>query len=99
MATFKVGQRVRIVHDTTNRFIGMTAIITHARPFGAYEWAILVDGYRSNCEINRAVGGAIGADSDDLAPLTDPRADAFIESIKKLAREPRIPVTTPAFGD
>lgn len=88
MATFKVGQRVRIValHPYTGPravAVGMTGtVIAHNPDYpvaGGWitEWAVDVD------EVSSQMGG-FHFRACDLAPLTDPKADAFLESIRKL---------------
>lgn len=86
MATFKVGQRVRkIAHGNLPWHrgvpIGTTGtILRTAQHFGA-EWEMSYDGMPPPPL-------AYVANSDMLAPLIDPLADAFVERIKKIAREP-----------
>ena len=85
MATFKVGQRVRLVKSVLGN-TGAECVVT----------ALAAEGYWS--QIGEYVGIEIKIDGSDeryvapdeswLAPLTDPKADEFIERIKKLAREP-----------
>lgn len=85
MANFKVGQRVRKVRMNPPRLqvipLGTEGVIVAERDAdGEY-------GVRWNCDM--AGFGFLYASSWMLAPLTDPKADAFIESLKKLAREPQ----------
>ena len=93
MATFKVGQRVKLV-----------AIDAHLgwmpRPPAMGEGGIVVPGGVSNnltCRVlfDKARGsttdGAFGCFAHEIAPLTDPKADEFIERIKKLKPEPVLP--------
>lgn len=91
MAQFFRGQRVRIVGDYGVQpwAAGKEAIFLHYGPvagtrFGGNEdCCIEITGVQSS-----AVGGCWAARSSALAPLTDPSAERFIESIKKLGREP-----------
>ena len=88
MATFRVGQRVRVRADlrTTKTkdmaALGMETVITGARYTdwltnrGAYPTA-LSDSW-----------GEQGIYESALTPLTDPAADAFMERMKKLGKEP-----------
>lgn len=89
MAKFHVGQRVRV--------------IVHALSASGAD-AYLHEGVVTSCDGSRwpylvrlpvetlPVGGVPANEwffrADELAPLTDPSADRFIESIKKLGREP-----------
>lgn len=85
MATFKVGQKVKVIAQVPASIecygsrIGQEAVVealTHQTYGGALTIAFLSDG---------AKWAAI---PEHLAPLTDPKADEFIEGLKKLAREP-----------
>lgn len=91
MATFRVGQRVRLVN------------VRYARnpdfhPCEGDEVTILglpgvVPDYPESYAITRPehhprTKDTYSAPPYRLAPLTDPRADEFIERIKKLGREP-----------
>jgi hypothetical protein len=85
MAQFRVNQRVRIVRaDHFKRFIGLAATIVRPSPisdqFGLGEvWWLDVDGH------GEATGEACHTfQAYKLAPLEDPKADEFIERIKKL---------------
>lgn len=81
MATFKIGQRVRIIRAANHpQLTGAETRITSGlfRHFGRW-------GYRT--ELTDSIG-APGVREEHLAPLTDPKADEFIERMKKLAREP-----------
>ena len=82
MATFRVGQRVRIVgYMSAPWTLGMETTIT-GEPF---QW-----GDDGLCYPN-SVADAIdrpGTLSCHLAPLTDPGADAFLARLKKLGSEP-----------
>lgn len=91
MATFRVGQRVRITQESPDsnapaRCCGKTAVIVSipSELIQGRDCDILIDDFpRSWVE-----SGAYQAGFWQLSPLTDPKADAFIESIKKLGREP-----------
>ena len=89
MAQFHVGQRVRvIVHQKAG---------TGADPFG-HEGVIVSGGniiweYLVRLPIETLPSGGFPVNewlfqAHELVPLTDPAADRFIESIKKLGREP-----------
>lgn len=91
MATFKVGQRVRKIGPLVRE--GPRAVWAQVVPLGAVG-AIQavgpdVDG-REYTVTYDAYGPHHGAMGYQLAPLTDPGTDAFIEKIKKLEplREP-----------
>ncbi len=94
MATFKVGQRVRIIQSSKHPDnVGREGVITHdlwMDPHCSHSYArgrlvynVALDGHP------HAVHGTWGALPEQLAPLTDPKADEFIEGLKKLAREPQ----------
>ena len=91
MATFKVGQRVRIVSSvSTPELIGYQATIiselrtrthwTTGKQYQGYDLA--VDGIGT--VLPRAPRAQLCFHSHHLAPLTDPKADAFIARIKQL---------------
>lgn len=90
VATFKVGQRVRITTDGglpqckagAEGTIKTLNLRTEA-PWGMCH-AVVVDGVHS-----WHVSGCWCIPIIFLAPLTDPKTDAFIESLKKLGREPK----------
>lgn len=93
MATFKVGQRVRIT-DISNRdlcpnfaadVIGRHGVIEEERPSGDYfnRWVVRYYGPPAR-DANEFGPNRAAFRSCDLAPLTDPKADEFIESLKKL---------------
>lgn len=95
MATFKVGDRVRVAwlhqHSRPSRVrLGMTGTIVATdgglMPSGwRAEWRVVLDQIKSDFSFD----GAFFFQSAHLAPLTDPKADAFIEGLKKLACEPQ----------
>lgn len=90
MAIFRVGQRVRFTGKTSD-FLGGLGLqvkagdcgtIIHKDPRGWRDWSVQFDG----------LPRWVGADNWQLAPLTDPKADEFIESVKKwgpLHEEPK----------
>lgn len=89
MATFRVGQRVRVIGNSTsdsNGLLGCTGTILHGSLVGLIDhWYLEIDGR------GRFHPGGVShyaAFSCDLSPLTDPGAERFVESLKKLAREP-----------
>lgn len=89
MAKFYVGQRVRIVETCPiwrqeyKVLLGVETVIT-AGPITAHGKT----GYRTAASDQFLNRGLIGVEQEYLAPLTDPSADRFIESINKLGREP-----------
>ena len=96
MATFKVGQRVRIVQHifvpqaggkAYPDAVGREATILRLCLQRPFDWVIQIDN----------IPGEALAQNAELAPLTDPGADAFIESLKKLKHyeEPRVPKDAP----
>lgn len=86
MAVFKVGQRVKYVGDRLNPRLptGAEGIVLCSMPGITRQLVYQVDFPR------HALNG--GSDwivfPESLAPLTDPQADAFVERMKKLGREP-----------
>lgn len=90
MATFKVGQRVRVVAPISD-VCGAEGVIVRAWPTPA---AGRYDDRRAgaswNVHIHGNPCGQLRFFDDELAPLTDPKADQFIESLKKLANEPLV---------
>jgi hypothetical protein len=91
MATFKVGQRVKVIRSQgfIPKAVGREATIIAIEPNRRCSAAhyIAIDGLP--CDSLIVIGATGWAYPDQLAPLTDPRADAFIESLKKLSREPQ----------
>lgn len=84
MTTFRVGQRVRIVnHRDRPKFLNKEATVAAIPGVNAAfpdHYGLYVDGIPPvDCHM-----GMWWASSEYLAPLTDPAADAFLESIKKL---------------
>jgi hypothetical protein len=96
MATFKVGQRVRIIAPRSPSCGREATIIGVKRELEVLDFdaqTILhvpifyyldIDGYGAT-----APGGRRrGLEPHEITPLTDPKADAFLERVKKLGREP-----------
>lgn len=90
MSAFKVGQRVRkIAHgskapDAINEIpIGTEGVIVARGRM--LDWRLRWDGYGGTTPDG---DGHWGAMSWQLVPLLDPGADAFMERIRKLGREP-----------
>ncbi len=101
MATFKVNDKVRIVGATKfHQHIGKEGVITHElwidpnsaqSAKGRLVYGVEIIGHP------HPIFGDWSALPEHLAPLTDPKADEFIESLKKLGREPlteRSPINT-----
>ena len=94
MATFRVGQRVKKVQmygaysprETVP--LGTQGIIVGAPGMAFWDYDVKYDGLPPE-----RTYGSYGADEHMLAPLVDPAADAFMERIKRLEREP-VNVTT-----
>ena len=89
MATFRVGQRVRFAGPYSRHVNGpglrirvgqAGTIIGKACGVSLRDWFVLYDGEDA----------AAISDGWQLRPLTDPKADEFIERIKKLEREPLV---------
>lgn len=88
MATFKVGQRVRKVSSARSASRDPVRV-----PFGAEgtirgclksgQYAVRYDHYTSSHP-----SGLYGEYDYMLVPLTDPKAEEFIERIKRMEREP-----------
>jgi hypothetical protein len=87
MATFKVGMRVRIrmdaipnseCGDASQQAIGREGVLVSRETHWHWQWRVQVVG----------IEPLLYAREDALEPLTDPLADAFIERIKRLEREP-----------
>lgn len=105
MATYKVGQRVKFVaglkpehqgpgyevaHDGLIGDVGTVYDVASSRLPPDAACAVLFDGSRS-----KHLSGAFAVRAYQIVPLTDPKADEFIERIKKIAREPApVPVKT-----
>ena len=72
MATFHVGQRVKRIGEGMFIPLGSEGTIISPVYDGLCQWRVAFDGLHEwNCV------------QENLAPLTDPKADEFIERIKK----------------
>lgn len=87
MAIFKVGQRVRIkcamskLNGREGRIIASRTIMFRVQDNRAGKcWHVTVDDHGPTGEN----GFPLTYFNDELLPLTDPKADEFIEGIKKL---------------
>lgn len=101
MAIFKVGQRVRIVRGSKSgrgpscvgreaTIIDYVAQIRYVSGEVKEAYFLAIDGIGTH---NPVHGDPYAAEGSWLAPLTDPKADEFIERLKKLEREPQPLVT------
>lgn len=83
MATFRVGQRVRIVDCYTfhELYVGKEAVVMGHEQIQTFAGPV-------DIWIDVAGIGRRAFASFQLAPLTDPGAYAFIERIKRLGKEP-----------
>ena len=90
MATFKVGQRVRIVAqspNSTGSYVGEEGTIVGAYD-GQRDWIVEFGKWMHEpTDIAETQGVFFNF---ELAPLTDPKADEFIARLKKLGSEPAI---------
>ncbi len=95
MAQFRVGQRVKFINVPTNNGLmgggapigGEGTVSRLAEKGSCWDWVC----HFPNCPA--PANGNLGADeyyadSCQLAPLTDPGSDAFMERIRKLGDEP-----------
>lgn len=94
MATFKVNDRVRVKMVEPNQgadhVLGLEGTITARRPAFITHgciWAVAIDGVTCGARDD----GCFVFDDCHLAPLTDPAADAFLESVKSWKPEPVAP--------
>jgi hypothetical protein len=80
MANFKVGDRVRKVQIYGAGFepipIGATGTIAGVQTVSLWEYEVRYDGFGEVCV----------ADAFMIAPLTDPRAQEFIEDMERFSR-------------
>ena len=94
MATFKVGQRVRIVYAETSKcLIGKEAIVSSGLVEGKYRGSEYLGHqliWGDGSPVMNVYNNRFVAEPRELVPLTDPKADEFIERMKKLGREPVI---------
>lgn len=87
MSVFRVGQRVRIATEVQycephlRHLLGAETVITSER-----ETHYGCSGYRTAA--TDGVPNCCGVPEYYLTPITDPQADAFMERMKKLGREP-----------
>lgn len=105
MTVWKVGDRARIRKDAKNRY-GEIPAWAHNKfpdPRGKTCTIVSIPAYRDDADCSVEVDdyplephfGAWATRFDALEPLTDTKADEFVERMKKLAREPQVPVCTP----
>ena len=89
MATFKVGQRVRVIKHYVGlvpfdvAHLGKEGVVINVSPHLPYPYWVALDS-----------GIVHYFAAEELTPLTDPKADEFIARLKKLGSEPAI--LTPA---
>lgn len=102
MAKFHVGQRVRIIlrgNPLEGREATIWEIVNGRWADYATRMGIPPDATGYRCDVDglgrkwpngfgERAGHYIGYRAENLAPLTDPQADAFLELIKKLGKEP-----------
>ena len=86
MATFKVGQRVRVIGQVSSDhrpLIGKEGVIVEKWDF---RWSVLLDGISNteNCDGSPEFLFA----PEFLRPLTDPKAEEFLAKLETLGREP-----------
>lgn len=106
MATFKVGQRVKLLVNKPSGgpwpvqvpagAVGtVTSPLMFVKPVNvnglAHVYAVQFDGVSSGFR-----DGHFSCRPHEIVPLTDPKADAFMERIKKLEREPAPRIKEPA---
>ena len=88
MATFKVGQRVKIANPEAGYecLRGLVGVVDgHPdSPSARHRWTWAVDFGREISYPDGTVSRFCKFNEYELAPLTDPKADAFIESLKNL---------------
>ena len=87
---YRVGQRVRVVgmapgavDESRGRMIGAEGVIARRSHDPRWEWIVDLPTVRGFVT-TRLAATEWHADSCMLVPLTDPKADAFIENIKRL---------------
>jgi hypothetical protein len=91
MATFKVGDRVRVVAvdgtatDALIVPIGAEGVVMDAGGDWCWQYGVELPGHMPSR------GGLWGFNAEHLAPLTDRGADAFMERLRNLGREPNMP--------
>ena len=88
MATFKVGQRVRIVRSKFGLSVGCEATIEAIPPrcpceIPGSDCEVKIDGWPGD-----GPHGTYATPFSWIAPLTDPKAEEFLERIRKMEREP-----------
>ena len=95
MATFKIGQRVKFIHCGNPELIYLLGTETTIEGLPGSD-PFYLDHYQTAARNSR--GQIVCAVGEDLAPLTDPRAEEFIASLERLGREPLValPVKVPS---
>lgn len=87
MATFKVGQRVRVINANSDptkpgipapETLGCEGVIV-AHGWGGWDWIMHVDGFGTR---------QLSVMSEDIAPLTNPKADEHFARFMRKVREP-----------
>lgn len=101
MAAFKVGQHAKLISSApvfpANRGRPVRVIGINTLPGWEYEVESMDGADLEVARVGRCMRG--GADADYLIPLTDPKADEFIEGLKKLARESLVQRDPAFFGN
>ncbi len=89
MSTFKVGQRVRIVSewsDELQTLVGREGVVTDIPPT-TRQFALIVvqvPGLVKPSEFSGLPADCVQMKPENLRPILDPFADAFVESIKQM---------------
>lgn len=101
MATFKVGQRVKkIAHDPERMHrmlvpVGASGVILAASSWHPDAWVVDFPG----CASTDPYWVNFHLMSFQIAPLTDPKADAFLESIRKMKPLHEEPKRATTYGE
>lgn len=101
MSNLLVGMRVRInfppeplAHGKEATIVGVdkntiwSPFSPSCKPNGITSYAVSIDGLGGKSNL----GNQLAYEAHELIPLTDPKADEFIESLKRLGQEPLVPV-------
>jgi hypothetical protein len=87
MATFKVGQRVRLIRQNP------ASIARWGNVIGREATVVEVPGWKADCRV--LVDGdpvPFNSQFDHLAPLTDPGCESFLQAMRDYANKQRTPV-------
>jgi hypothetical protein len=100
MATFKVGQRVRIVanhalhepKEIGDMPVGHEGVIVRAHPDVLAAWIVRIPDLFCHGDYGDMAPDEWGCYESELRPLTDPGCESFLQAMRDYANKQRTPV-------